>query len=97
MFARRFAAPAAATAGSFAARRMNSTHEDERWLEAEIDEHTKQMTNEERYAMQKQKNVLAKMMNKIRTDSHEKVKAVEDKHAEEIAALKQRLAQLEKQ
>ena len=47
-------------------------------------------------AQQKQKAVLAKMMGKMRTQSNEKVKEVEDKHAEEIAALKARLEQLEK-
>mmetsp|Transcript_10680 Transcript_10680/g.33135 ORF Transcript_10680/g.33135 Transcript_10680/m.33135 type:complete len:98 (-) Transcript_10680:556-849(-) len=96
MFARRFTAPVAATAGTFVTRRFKTEAEDERWLEAEIDEHTKQMTNEERYALQKQKAVLAKMMGKMRTQSNEKVKEVEDKHAEEIAALKARLEQLEK-
>ena len=97
MLARRFCAPAAAAVGAFAVRRNNSSqeHEDDRWLEAEINEHTKQMSNEERYALEKQRKVLAKMMGKVRGDAHDKVKQVEDKHAAEIADLKARLASLE--
>ena len=93
---RAFAAPVA----TVASRRLSSTktesHDDDRWLEAVFDEHTKEMTNEERYAAQKEREVLKKMMGKMRSHADEKVKVVEAKHADEIADLKKRLAQLEK-
>ena len=93
MLARRlFAMPAVASAVRFS----STQQEDERWLEAEFDEHTKEMTNEERYAAQKQREVMKKMMNKMSVRTQEKVAAVENKHADEIAQLKARLAALEK-
>lgn len=96
MLARRFLAPAAAAA--MTSRRFKSAKEveDDRWLEAVLDEHTKEMTNEERYAAQKQKEIMKKILGKARDDAHAKVAAVEDKHAEEIASLKKRLSDLEK-
>ncbi len=95
MFARRaFTRPMAAMAAPMASRRFKTEAEDDRWLEAVIDEHTKEMTNEERYAAQKQREVLKKMLGRVRDEHHEKVKAVEDKHEKEMAKLNQKLEEL---
>ena len=99
MLARRFCVPAVtASMSAMATRRFKTTtqEEDDRWLEAVFDEHTKEMTNEERYAAQKQRDVMKKMLGKVRSQTEEKVQAVEDKHAKEIKDLKDRLASLEK-
>ena len=95
MFARRLFAVPAMTAVASTRRFKADQHEDDRWLEAEIDEHTKEMTNEERYAAEKQRELMKKLMGKMRERTTESVAKVEDKHAAEIAALKERLAALE--
>ena len=98
MLARRFAqlVPSAMVATSMRGLKSHDpTYEDERWLEAELDEATKHKTPEERYAAEQQKRVLAKMMAKMRDEHKEhvevKVKETKDKHAEEVNELKAQL------
>lgn len=98
MLTRRLCLPAvsamAPSAFRFTSSKKNEL-EDDRWLEAMIDEQNAAKTPEERYAAAKQAEVLKKMMSKLREHSEVKAKAVEDKHAQEITALKARLADLE--
>lgn len=67
------------------------TYEDDRWLEAQISQDA-EMTQEERYAAEKQRELMRSLLNKVREESEAK----HDEHKEEIASLKKKLAKLEK-
>ncbi len=73
------------------------TYEDDRWLEAQISEQFK--TPEERYAADKQREMLKNMMGKMREEHKDHVAAVQLKEAavrnEEVSGLKKQLAELQ--
>ncbi len=69
------------------------THEDDRWLEAEFANNA-EMTIEERYAAEKQREVMKKMLAKMRTHTQTKVDAAEEKRQKEVAELKAQMAAL---
>jgi hypothetical protein len=73
------------------------THEDDRWLEAQIAEHNK--TPEERYAADKQRAVLKNMMAKMREENQDHVASVRLQETaarnEEVGGLKKQLADLQ--
>lgn len=71
------------------------TYEDDRWLEATIST-SAEMTQEERYAALKQREIMKKMLEKVREEHKEVVEEVKDTHAAEVEALKKKLATLEK-
>lgn len=70
--------------------------EDDRWLEAELEEHKQNKTPEERYAAEKQRDLMKKMMAKMRDERKAHVAEVQkeqtQKHEAEIGALKDQLA-----
>lgn len=88
------AAPSLMSAARFnAVKGTSDEHDDERWLEALIDE-DREKTIEERYAAEKQREVMKAMMKRMR----ESTKVIEEKHnaqEAEIKALKTKLAELE--
>jgi hypothetical protein len=100
MLARRLPTVFASTVSTAAVSRRFASgkkdEDDDRWLEAVFDQHTKEMTNEERYAAKKQKEIMRSMMGKLRDEHQQEVKKVESKHTEEISSLKKRLSELEK-
>eukprot|EP00744_Colponema_vietnamica_P002932 GILI01004550.1.p1 GENE.GILI01004550.1~~GILI01004550.1.p1 ORF type:complete len:120 (+),score=51.31 GILI01004550.1:58-417(+) len=66
---RAFAASAVCRTG---AKSNDPTYEDDRWLEAQFTEKAK--TPEERYAAQKQLEIMKTMLTKVRSETDEKVK-----------------------
>ena len=105
MLTRRFvAAPVSAAAASlFAPMRCTSvksndpTYEDDRWLEAEFAT-TPEMTQEERYAKQKQAELMRKILNQAKAHTEQTVKvhkAEVETHKDEIADLKKQMADLQ--
>ena len=76
------------------------TYEDDRWLEAELSMDA-EMTQEERYAKQKQAELMKKILKKSREDAQKHVaehteaqKQQIDSHKDEIADLKKQMAEL---
>jgi hypothetical protein len=73
------------------------TYEDDRWLEAQIADITK--TPEERYAAEKQKQLLKNMMGKMREEHKDHVASVRLQESatrnEEVSGLKKQLADLQ--
>ena len=94
-------AAVAVTGARFTGVKSNDpTYEDDRWLEAELSL-DKEMTQEERYAAQKQAEIMKKILKKSRDDAQKKVaehtevqKQQIDTHKDEIADLKKQMAEL---
>lgn len=78
------------------------TYEDDRWLEAQFNDAEK--TAEERYAFEKQKEIMKKLLVKVREDNDKKTDAKiaevhnhhTDARAKETAELKASIADLQK-
>jgi hypothetical protein len=73
------------------------TYEDDRWLEAEFAT-SAEMTQEERYAKQKQAELMRKILNQARKETQATVAAHKeqvDTHKDEIADLKKQMADLQ--
>ncbi|KAF8276452.1 hypothetical protein TcBrA4_0131680 [Trypanosoma cruzi] len=74
-------------------KRKVNLDDDDRWLEAEFDE--KIRTPEERYAFQRQRELMKSIINKMRNEHDEKLGAAVAKHNEKIDAIKAQMASLE--
>ena len=74
---------------------QDPSHEDARWLEANTEE-MKLRTPEERYAHEKERVLLEKMMAQMRVETKAHVQQLHqehgEKHAAEVSQLKQQLA-----
>lgn len=92
----------AATVARRFVKSTDPTYEDDRWLEAEFQDVEK--TVEERYAFEKQKEVMKKMLAKIREEQSSKIEAKiaevhthhNDARAKETAELKASIQDLQK-
>jgi polyhydroxyalkanoate synthesis regulator protein len=89
------AAPITAVAARFSGvKSTDPTYEDDRWLEAQL--HDREKTPEERYAAEKQREILSKLMTKVRADTHKVVQEVKEQHKTEVDSLKEQMATLQK-
>ncbi len=61
----------------------DSTLEDDTWLEAQMDQQAKEMTQEERYAAEKQRQVLKGMMGRMRSEVDKKVSIAKEEAKKE--------------
>ncbi|KEG15642.1 hypothetical protein DQ04_00011090 [Trypanosoma grayi] len=68
--------------------------DDDRWIEAEFDE--KLRTPEERYAHERQREIMKSLIKKVRVDHHEKLKSAVDERNQKIDSIKDQIAEMEK-
>lgn len=72
------------------------TYEDDRWLEAEL-ANSPEMTAEERYAKQKQAELMRKLLNQARAETKAHVEKQAAVHKEEINSHKEEIAEMKRQ
>lgn len=68
-------------------------NEDERWLEAEIDEHIN--TPEEHYAHVKEMELIRNMMKQMRADHEEKIQSAKEERDKQVSDLKKQMSEIE--
>ncbi|KAH9598740.1 hypothetical protein LSM04_000693 [Trypanosoma melophagium] len=76
------------------AKRKVNLDDDDRWLEAEFDE--KLRSPEERYAYERQRELMKSLMAKLRTEHTDNLKSAVDERNEKIEDIKRQMAEMEK-